>query len=114
MILNDLKNYDIDIPKNGKVVIDFYTEWCAPCKIISPVLEQFRDEGLIKLIQVDLGEQQELGNKLNIYAVPTLFFITDGELLDKDIQIEGQTIVKKGVMVGAAGEIILKKIIDQM
>jgi len=51
---------------------------------------------------------------LNIYAVPTLLLFKDGKLLDKDIKVNGEILVNNGVMIGAAGELILKEIINQM
>ena len=114
VLVEDLKQFGIDAPKEGKLVIDAYTVWCGPCQYISPVLEKFRDEGLIHLVQVNLDENQEMAQKLNITAIPTLFFFKDGKQLDNDIKIQGQVVVNKGVMVGAAGELILKEIIEQM
>ena len=114
MLVEDLKQFGIDAPKEGKLIIDTFTEWCAPCKYISPVLEKFRDDGLINLVQVDLDKNREIGQKLNITAVPTLFFFKDGKLLDNDIKIQGEVVVSNGVMIGAAGELILKEIIEQM
>jgi len=51
---------------------------------------------------------------LNISAVPALLFFKNGKLLDKDIEFNGETLVKKGVMIGTYGEPILKKIIKQI
>ena len=114
VLVEDLKQFGIEVPKEGKLIIDTYTEWCAPCKYISPVLEKFRDDGLINLVQIDLDQNRELAQKLRINAVPTLFFFKDGKLLEKNIEIQGQVVVNNGVMIGAAGELILKEIIDQM
>jgi len=112
--IEKLKELGIDVPDKGKFVIDLYTDWCGPCKIISPVLKQFQEEGLIELKQINIGEQRKIGEELNISAVPTLIFLKDGKLLEKNISIQGRTLVYNSVMVGAAGELILKEIIDQM
>ena len=114
MELDDLKKFGINASNDGKLVIDLSSEWCGPCKYISPVLEKFRDDGLINLIQIDVDKHQELAQSLNIYAIPTLFFFRDGKLLEKDIMVKGQKLVNKGIMVGAAGELILEEIIKQM
>ncbi|MBN1803384.1 MAG: thioredoxin family protein [Candidatus Lokiarchaeota archaeon] len=114
MNIKDLEKYGIEGPDKGKLIIDLSSNWCGPCKLLSPVLEKIRDSGLIDLIQINIDENRELGQKLKIYAVPTLLFFKDGQLLDKDIKVEGETMVNNGVMVGATGEIILKEIIKQM
>lgn len=112
--IEELKNVGIDGPKEGKLVIDVFTTWCGPCKFVAPILHKLRDEGLIKLIQVDLDQNRPLGEMFAISAIPTLIFFKDGKLLEKHIEVEGQILVKKGVMVGAAGEPVLRKIIEDM
>ncbi|MFX1236661.1 MAG: thioredoxin family protein [Promethearchaeota archaeon] len=114
MNITDLEKYGIKGSDKGKLIIDLSSDWCGPCKLLSPVLEKIRDEGLIDLIQINIDENRELGQKLNIYAVPTLLFFKDGKLLDKNIELHGETLVNNGIMVGAAGELILKEIIKQM
>ena len=69
---------------------------------------------MIKLIQVDLDKNRPLGEIFNITAIPTLLFFNNGELLDNTIEVEGQVLVKRGIMIGAAGEPVLRQIIDKM
>jgi len=117
MNIEKLEEVDIDVSdemKQGKVIIDVYTEWCGPCKFIAPVLHKLRDEGLISLKQVDLDQNRPLGQMFNIHAIPTLLFFKDGKLLDHSININGQTLVSDGKMVGAAGEDVIRQIISKM
>ena len=116
MDISELENIGISTNgfKDGKVIIDVYTVWCGPCKFVAPVLHKLRDEGLIKLIQVDLDQNRPLGQLFGITAIPTLLFFKDGKLLEKNIEIQGQLLVRGGIMVGAAGEDILRQIIGQM
>ncbi|TFG24273.1 MAG: thioredoxin [Promethearchaeota archaeon] len=114
MNIEELKSVGIDAPAEGKLLIDVYTNWCGPCKFVAPILHKLRDEGLIKLIQVDLDQNRPLGEKFGITAIPTLLFFKDGELLNGIIEIQGQQLVKDGIMVGAAGEAILREIINKM
>jgi len=114
MEIEELRKFGIEGPKEGKLIIDLYTEWCGPCRYVSPVLEKLRDEGLINLIQVDLDKNRPLGQAFNITAIPTLLYFKDGRLLEKTIQIDGQKLVQNGMMIGASGELILRKIIENM
>lgn len=59
---------------NELTLVDFYTTWCGPCKMISPVLEQLKN---IDVIKVDAEEEAEIANKFKITAVPTLVLIKD-------------------------------------
>lgn len=114
MNIEELKSVGIDGPKNGILLIDVYTTWCGPCKFVAPILHKLRDEGLIQLIQVDLDKNRPLGEKFGITAIPTLLFFKDGELLNGIIEIQGQPLVNNGIMVGAAGEPILREIINKI
>ena len=114
MDVDDLKTIGIDGPKNGKLIIDVFTVWCGPCKFVAPILHKLRDEGLIQLLQVDLDQNRPLGDMFGITAIPTLLFFKDGKLLEGTIEVQGQPLVQNGMMVGAAGEPILREIIQQM
>ncbi|MFW9875662.1 MAG: thioredoxin family protein [Candidatus Thorarchaeota archaeon] len=115
--IEELKEFGLEIPdimKEGKVVVDVYTEWCGPCKFLSPILEKLKQEGLIKLLKEDLDQNRPLGERFGITAIPTLLFFKNGELLNHPIEIQGQLLVRNGLMVGAAGEQIMRQIISQM
>lgn len=114
MNIEELKSIGIDGPKNGKLLIDVYTTWCGPCKFVAPILHKLRDEGLMQLIQVDLDQNRPLGEIFGITAIPTLLFFKDGELLNGIIEIQGQPLVNNGIMIGAAGEAVLREIINKM
>ena len=113
MDIEDLKTVGIDGPKDGKLIIDVYTVWCGPCKIIAPILHKLRDEGLIQLLQVDLDQNRPLQEIFRINSIPTLLFFKEGKLLEKKIEV-GQALVQNGMLVGSWGEAVLREIINQM
>jgi thioredoxin 1 len=112
--IEELKQFGIEGTKEGKLLIDVYTTWCGPCKFVAPILHKLRDEGLISLIQVDLDQNRPLGERFSIHAIPTLLFFNEGELLQGSIEVQGQPLVRNGIMVGAAGEAVLREIIEKM
>ena len=115
--IEELKEFGLDIPdtlNEGKVILDVYTEWCGPCKFVSPILEKLKEEGLIKLLKEDLDKNRPLGERFGITAIPTLLFFKNGELLNHPIEVQGQLLVRNGLMVGAAGESVLREIIENM
>ena len=117
MDINELKEFGLEITdtmKEGKVVIDVYTVWCGPCRFLSPILEKLEQEGLIKLLKVDLDQNRPLGEKFGITAIPTLLFFNNGKLVDGIIEVQGQTVVKNGLMVGALGEQPLREILAKI
>lgn len=115
--IEELKKYGFNITddmKEGKVVVDIYTTWCGPCRFLSPTLEKLKDEGLIKLLKEDLDQNRPLGERFGITAIPTLLLFNNGELLNHPIEVQGQLLVRNGIMVGAAGEGVLREIIEKM
>ena len=115
--IEELKKFGLDITedmKQGKVIVDVYTTWCGPCRFLSPILEKLKEEGVIKLLKEDLDQNRPLGERFGITAIPTLLFFNDGELLNHPIEVQGHLHVRNGVMVGAAGEQVLREIIDKM
>ncbi len=68
-------------------LLDFWAAWCGPCKIMTPVLkeleEEFKSKIVIKELDVDAAENQELVEKYNIMSVPTYIFMKDGEVVDQ-------------------------------
>lgn len=66
------------------VLLDFWAEWCAPCKTLGPVLEKLADEfgGAFRLAKVDVEAEQELGAAFQIRSIPTVVLVKDGQLVD--------------------------------
>ena len=115
--IEELREFGLNITedmKQGKVILDVYTTWCGPCRFLSPILEKLKEEGLIKLLKEDLDQNRPLGEKFGITSIPTVLFFNNGVLLNHPIEIQGQLLVRNGIMVGAAGEQVIREIVDKM
>jgi len=65
----------------GAVLVDFFAEWCGPCKMIAPLLDQVSEENeSLKIVKIDADHAQELMTKFGIRGIPTLLLFKDGEL----------------------------------
>jgi thioredoxin len=69
------KNKDFKFKGNKPAIIDFYAEWCGPCKMIAPVLEELEKDGSFNLYKVDTDEEYELSKHFNIRSIPTILFV---------------------------------------
>lgn len=69
---------------NGIVLADFFATWCGPCKMIAPVLEELdQDMGnQVKIVKIDVDQNQETANKFSIMSIPTLLVMKDGKVVD--------------------------------
>ncbi|MGP4041650.1 thioredoxin [Gracilibacillus salitolerans] len=69
----------------GLVIADFWATWCGPCKMIAPVLEEIDGEmsDTVKIVKLDVDENQETAGKYGVMSIPTLLLFKDGEVVDQ-------------------------------
>ena len=82
------QNFEEVVMKSDKpVVVDFWAEWCSPCRIISPLMEELAKEyeQEIKMVKCDVDENPELCRKFNIKSIPVVLFIKNGKVFDTKI-----------------------------
>jgi len=65
------------------VVVDFYADWCGPCKLVEPVVEALHDEGTAVVAKVDIDARQALAAQRNVRSVPTVVLYVDGEPVER-------------------------------
>ena len=85
VILND-SNFEQEVLKSDvPVVVDFWAEWCAPCRIIAPVVEELASEyeGKIKVGKMDVDQNPQSSMSYGIRSIPTLLFFKDGKPVDQ-------------------------------
>ncbi len=88
------ESFDTDVLKaKGAVLVDFWAEWCGPCKMIAPLLDEVARDlpDKVKIVKVNVDEEQQLAQKYGIYNIPTLLFFKGGNVIE---QVVGTTAKK--------------------
>lgn len=71
------------IAADTPVLVDFHALWCGPCKMLAPVLKEVKDElgEKVKIIKIDVDQNQSLANKFQVRGVPTMMLFKNGEMV---------------------------------
>jgi thioredoxin 1 len=79
-------DFESEVLKSDKLVItDFWAEWCGPCKMIAPLLDEIAKEmpTKVKIVKVNVDQEQQLAQQYGIYNIPTLLFFKGGQVLEQ-------------------------------
>ena len=81
------ENSKPEIESGKPVVIDFWAEWCIPCKKIAPIVDELAEqyEGRVKIGKYNVEESSEVATEFGIRSIPTILFFRDGKLVDKNV-----------------------------
>jgi thioredoxin 1 len=81
-------NFEEEVLKSEQpVLVDFWAVWCAPCRMIAPIVEELaaEREGALKVVKVDVDNNQDIAAKFGIRSIPTLLIFKNGEVVDQMI-----------------------------
>lgn len=79
-----------DVP----VLVDFYADWCAPCKYVAPLIDEIAQshEGKLLVVKIDTDQAPDLSQKMGIRSIPTLILFTGGEEVDRSVGFEPEKV----------------------
>lgn len=86
----DIQNFESTIKNNGVVLVDFYADWCGPCKVLAPTLESLsiQYEGKAIVAKVNVDKNPGLSAKFGVRSIPALFYFKNGELVGKQTGVQ--------------------------
>ena len=93
MVQASESNFEGEVVKSGiPVLVDFWAEWCGPCKMLAPVLDEIATEqsGRAKVAKVNVDSQPALAARFGVQAIPTLLYFAGGEVRDKSVGVQGK------------------------
>ena len=79
-------NFDEFVQNNPKVVVDCWAAWCAPCRMLTPIIDELAEEKTdIKFAKLDVDKNRAVPSRYGIMSIPTLLYFKDGQLVDKTL-----------------------------
>ena len=86
---NELRN-------NGNVVVDFYADWCGPCKMLGPVMEEVsKDYPEVNFVKINVDENEELAAEFGIMSIPSVFMMKDGKVVDQFLGAQQERTIRE-------------------
>jgi thioredoxin 1 len=80
--ISSIEQFD-NLIKNNVTLVDFYADWCGPCKMLSPIIETFSNTTNINVVKINVDNFQTLAARYGIRAIPTLIWFKNGEVVNK-------------------------------
>ena len=79
------------------VLVDFWAEWCGPCKMVGPLVDSLATEyqGKLKVMKLDVDENPEIATRFNVRSIPTLMVFKDGELKETALGVRPKAVLQK-------------------
>ena len=88
-------NFDQLVSEGKPLVIDFWAEWCGPCRMIGPIFEELATEydGKVTIGKLDVDNNDDVVSKFGIRIIPTILFIKNGEVVDKQVGAASKAVI---------------------
>tara|TARA_Y100000310_G_scaffold306787_1_gene348242 strand:- start:8871 stop:9203 length:333 start_codon:yes stop_codon:yes gene_type:complete len=98
MEVTDEEFKDIINNSHKVVVVDFYAEWCMPCLMISPIIDELSEKMKeVKFVKMNLDENQKLAQSLNVSSIPCIIFFKEGEEVDRIVGAQPQEAIEETI-----------------
>jgi len=79
-------NFESEVLKSGvPVLVDFWAEWCGPCRMVAPVLDELADEldGNVRIVKLNVDENQQIAYQFQVQSIPTFILFKNGQMADR-------------------------------
>ncbi len=92
------ENFEKEVTKyEGTVLVDFYADWCGPCKMMSPIIDEISNEVEAKVFKVNVDENMNLAEKFEIMSIPTIIVFKNGEVFKVFNGVTDKSVIKEAL-----------------
>jgi len=82
--LERLEEFEKEV-QGDVVLVDFYADWCGPCQMLAPVLEELDKEGKVKVVKIDVDSLPDLARQFRVMSIPTVMLFKNGQFVKKQL-----------------------------
>ena len=90
-VLNE--NNFVNAVSSGITLVDFYADWCGPCKMLNPILEKVSEKVEAKICKVNVDESRELAQQFGVKGIPFLVVMKDGKMVEKSVGMKDEAML---------------------
>ncbi len=104
LVTLDSSNFE-EQTKEGVTLVDFWAEWCGPCRALTPILEELDQEiaGAATIGKVNVDDNSELAQKFNVMSIPAVFILKDGEVASQFVGVQTKQVLTDAINKELAG-----------
>lgn len=97
MHINSNEFESVVINEKQPVLVDFYADWCGPCKMMGPIVDQLADmvQGKAKVVKINVDDNPDLAQKYNVMTIPNFVAFKDGEPSGSVVGVQSQSVLQK-------------------
>ncbi|MDD3833490.1 MAG: thioredoxin [Oscillospiraceae bacterium] len=90
----NVSEFDALLSGDKPVLVDFWADWCMPCRMLGPVIEQLGEKytGKVTIAKVNIDEQSELATRYRVQSIPTVMIFNKGELVDAQVGLRSEDV----------------------
>ena len=92
------ENYEMEVLKKDRVLIDFNAEWCGPCRMLGPILEEVAKElEKTEVVSINVDENEDIAREYNVFSIPCLVLLEKGKEVDRKVGLQSKSDLKEWI-----------------
>ena len=97
--ISDSTFEDEVLKAEGLVIVDFWAEWCMPCRMLGPIIEELASEyeGKVKVAKLNVDENQQIAGQYQVTGIPTVIFFKNGEIVDRYVGVQPKGVYENAI-----------------